>query len=174
MNNQQATVTTSDNSAVIANQMSADTAGVEAKSDVIETRFGKITVNRENPIAFQKGLLGMPEKTSFALMDFPVEKFAQFKLLQSLEDDNLSFIALPIDIDNKIIDRKDIEEGCKDLGFAEKDLALLLVVSVHRDIDQVRLSANARAPIFMDANARKAEQYVLRNNKYVVRHMISA
>jgi flagellar assembly factor FliW len=94
--------------------------------------------------------------------------------LQSLEDDNLSFIALPIDIDNKIIDRNDLEEGCSDLGFAEKDLALLLIVSVHRDVDQVRLSANARAPIFMDSKSRKAEQYVLRNNKYVVRHMITA
>ena len=59
MNNQQATVTSGDNSAVIANQMPVDAAGIEAKSDVIETRFGKITVNRDNPIAFQKGLLGM-------------------------------------------------------------------------------------------------------------------
>ena len=174
MNNQQATVTSSDNSAVIANQLSTDGVVEQPKSNEIETRFGKITVNRDNPIAFQKGLLGMPEKTSFALMDFPVEKFAQFILLQSLEDDNLSFIALPIDVENQIIDRKDIEDGCADLGFSEKDVALLLVVSVHRDVDQVRLSANARAPIFMDAKSRKAEQYVLRNNKYVVRHMISA
>jgi flagellar assembly factor FliW len=172
MSLQQASMTT-DNSAIIANQIAASGEEPKPSSNMINTRFGKIKVNRDAPIQFTKGLLGMPDKNEFCLVDFPVGKFEQFKLLQSLEDDNLSFITLPIDLDNPIIERADIEEGCRDLGIPTDELALLLIVSVHRDVNQVRLSANARAPLFMHANKRYAEQYVLRNNKYVVRHMIS-
>ena len=173
MNNQQVNVS-SDNPAIIANQIAAGEAPAANLSNSINTRFGKIEVNRDLPIDFAKGLLGMPEKTKFCITDMPVSKFEQFKLLQSLEDDALSFIALPVDLENPIVDIEDIEAGCNDLDIPISELALLLIVSVHRDGSNIRLSANARAPIFMHAERRFAEQYVLRNNKYVVRHMITA
>ena len=178
MNEQHAIVTADQSSAYTASQINLDedasaSDGASTKSDVVQTRFGEIHIRRDNPIVFAKGLLGMPDKSSFCLVNFPLEKFPQFKLLQSLDDDELSFIVLPVETDNTIIDREDIEAGCKDLGFAVDDTALLLIVSVHRELRQVRLSVNARAPLFMHANKRKAEQYVLHNNKYVVRHMIT-
>ncbi len=172
MNKQQAAVTT-DKSAIIASQIASGEATEASDDNTIDTRFGKVKINRDNPIVFSKGLLGMPDKTQFCLVDFPVEKFAQFKLLQSLDDNALSFITLPIDIDNPIIDRGDIESGCTELGFEVDDTAILLIVSVHRELKHVKLSANARAPLFMNAPKRLAEQYVLHNNKYVVRHMIT-
>ena len=176
MNNQQAAVTTTDNSAIIASQIASQEPGKsEKKSDpsVIETRFGTINVPQKAPLVFNKGILGMPEKNQFTLVDFPIEKFQQFKLLQSLDDHELSFIALPIKLENPLIDKIDLEEACKELNFDISDLAVMLIVSVHREVNQVRLSVNTRAPILMDASLRIAEQYVLRNNKYVVRHMIS-
>lgn len=138
----------------------------------IDTRFGKITLRPHNPILFDKGMLGFPDRHRFCLLEFPVKKFAYFKLLQCLDDHSLSFITLPIDIDNQIIERKDIEEGCKDLNIPLEHLALFLIVTVHRDVNMVKLSANARAPLFMHADTREAEQYVLRNSRYEVRHML--
>lgn len=146
----------------------ADTAELE-----IDTRFGKIMIRQTNPIMFDKGMLGFPDRHRFNLVEFPVKKFHHFKLLQCLDDHSLSFITLPVDIDNPMIERKDIEEGCKDLNIPLEHLALLLVVTVHRDVNVVKLSANVRAPLFLHAESREAEQYVLRNSKYEVRHPLS-
>lgn len=162
-----------DERAIIASQLStAELDAPATPSDTVETRFGRVRVARDNPIIFRKGLLGMPEKTNFCLTDFPIKKFEKFKLLQSLEDDTLSFIMLPITLNNDIIERKDLEEGCADLGFDPQHVAILLIVSVHREMEGVRLSVNARAPIFMDAQRRVADQCVLRSNLYEVRHFL--
>ncbi len=164
-----------DQSAIIANQMTRPQEGAPASArEMIETRFGSVRMKRDNPISFPKGLLGMPEKTNFCLLDFPIEKFREFKLLQSLDDDALSFITLPIQYENTIIDKVDIQYGCKELGFDEQATTLLLIVSVHRELKKIRLSCNARAPLFIHADKRIAQQYVLHNNKYLVRHMLTA
>ncbi len=171
----QTLVVTTEKSAIQAATPLASATGAQAgatKGNIVNTRFGAVTVERDNPIVFPKGLLGFPERTQFCLTHFPVEKFGQFKLLQSLEEDELSFIALPLPFDNPIIERADLEAGCREMNFPIQDTAVLLIVSVHRELKQVRLSANARAPLFFHAPRRQAEQYVLHNNKYEVRHML--
>jgi flagellar assembly factor FliW len=161
-----------DERAIVASQITQESYEPAPVSEFVETRFGRVRVLRDQPIIFRKGILGMPEKTSFSLVEFPIKKFEKFKLLQSLEDDNLSFITLPLPLDNDIISRTDLEEGCKDLGFTPEQIAVLLIVSVHREMTGVRLSVNARAPLFLDASRRVADQCVLRNNNYEVRHML--
>lgn len=167
---QQHAMTTEDKS-ILATQM------IESQNVVddgyIETRFGRVRAQRENPIIFRKGLLGMPDKTNFFLADFPLEKFARFKLLQSLDDTNLSFITLPLEVNNSIISRADIEEGCKDLGFNIDHVTILLIVSIHRDAEGIRMSVNARAPLFCDTIRRVADQCVFRNNNYDIRHPLT-
>lgn len=144
-----------------------------AASEEITTRFGKITVSRENPIVFPRGLLGMPDKFNYCITEFPVEKFRQFKLLQSLDDSQLSFITMPLEMKNPIIEEADITKACTELEVNQNDLALLLIVSVHRNQQFVRLSVNARAPLFVDAPRRLAAQYVFSTDKYKVQHMIT-
>lgn len=173
MNEAQYAMTAPEPSAFLANSLIGEPVEDAPGMVDVETRFGKIRVRTDHPVVFTKGLLGMPEKRNFCLTQFPVEKFSQFKLLQSLDDNDLSFITLPVDFDNDIITRSDLEEGCKDLAMTPAQISLLLIVSVHRDVDQVRLSVNARAPLFIDVEKRVAEQYVLRNNNYLVRHMLS-
>lgn len=143
-------------------------------SEVINTRFGKVTINHDNPLMIPKGMLGMNERKRYCITEFPVSKFARFKLLQSLADYNLSFIMMPLPIENDIIAKADIEAGAQDLGIDMDDLELMLVVSVHRDMNKVALSVNARAPLFMDKSAGTAEQLVLRNSAYQVRHMLDS
>ena len=163
--------TARDTSSIVASQIME---GTSMEGRVITTRFGDVTITVDNPITIGKGMLGFPDQSRFCLVNFPVQKFQQFKLLQSLEDEALSFITLPLDVDNQIISRPDIEEVCNELSLPINDLAILLIVSVHRDQDLVRLSVNARAPIFVNTPERSAEQCVMRNNSYMVRHFISA
>lgn len=138
----------------------------------IDSRFGPVMINTRNRIVFSRGLLGMPERKHYALTNFPSEKMQQFKLLQSLDDNQLSFITLPIDIDNAIIQKDDILMACQALNIALADLALLLVVSVYRTPETTRITVNARAPIFLDAEKKWGVQHVFPNSKYKVQHVI--
>lgn len=144
----------------------------EAEGEVMHTRFGKVTIFRKSPITFPNGMLGMPDKFQFCLTSFPSEKLARFKLLQSLEDEALSFITLPVDVENSFIDRADIEQACRDLDVALDNVAILLVVSVQRDANGVQMSVNTRAPLFMNVSRRLAAQYVFHNVKYQIRQAI--
>lgn len=145
-----------------------------AEKEAIETRFGKVYVNRAKPVVFSKGLLGFSDKQNFCLTEFPSERLQkQFKLLQSLDDDELAFITLPLDIQNGIVAEEDLLAACKDAELSDESLVTLLIVSVHRTPQQVRLSVNARAPLLIDADRKVGLQYVFRNDKYLVQHYIT-
>lgn len=149
-------------------------AAFESESEVIDTRFGKVSITRRSPIVFANGLLGLADRQNFCLTGLPSEKLARFKLLQSLDDLSLSFITLPIDLENSVVERGDLEQAARDLEIPINELVALLIVTVHRDTQGVKLSVNARAPLLLDASSRMAVQFVFPNPKYDVRHMISA
>lgn len=157
--------------ALMASQV-AMTAG-EGDDMVVNSRFGKITINQANAVMFPNGLVGMPEKTRFCITQFPSEKMERFKLLQCADDHDLCFVTLPVDINNEFVERADIEEACHSLGINPSDLAILLIVSVHRRVNAVKLSVNSVAPLLIDSRRKVATQYVFANGKYQVRHMIS-
>lgn len=142
-------------------------------TEIIDTRFGKVTLYRKNPIVFPNGILGMPDKFQFCLTSFPSEKLSRFKLLQSLEDHALSFIMLPVELDNALIDRADVEQACKDLDLAPDNTALLLMVTVNREAGALHMSVNTRAPVFMNVQRRLASQYVFHNAKYQIRQPVT-
>jgi flagellar assembly factor FliW len=153
--------------------MLSQTVAERPETEAVETRFGQVTIYRKNPIIFPAGLLGMPDKMQFCLTNFPSAKLTRFKLLQSLEDLSLSFITLPLDYDNPVVARADLEQAAKDLGLPGDQMATLLIVSVHREPGGVRLSVNARAPIFLHTTRRLATQHVFPHTKYDIRHMIT-
>lgn len=148
-----------------------DPAG-NAMVEVIKSRFGEITVSLDKAVQFPRGLLGMPDKCRYALAAFPNPKMQQFALLQSLDEAELSFITLPLEMENSIVAAEDIRAAIRDLQIAESNLAILLVVSVHRGFDQTRLSVNARAPLLIDVERRLGVQYVFPQDHYKVQHML--
>ncbi len=141
--------------------------------EVIDTRFGEVTIYRKDPVVFPNGLLGMPDKFEYCLTKLPSDKLARFKLLQSLDDLELSFITLPLEVNNPIIEQDDIAVACKDLDIRMENLTLLLIVTVHRLPTGIKLSVNARAPVCVNTPRRVANQYVFHNNKYDIQHMIT-
>ena len=143
------------------------------ESEEIESRFGRITINTSQQIHFPTGMLGMPDHTRFCLSRFPSEKMARFTLLQSLDDAALSFIVLPVDIANPIIDREDLVQAAQDLEMPLDDLAVLLVVTVHRESGVAKLTVNSRAPVLMHVTRRVAAQYVFPHTKYLIRQPLS-
>ena len=96
----------------------------------------------------------------------------QFTLLQSLDDLAVSFITLPLEIQNGIIAANDLRSVCRDLQTDETQTAVLLIVTVHRGIDQVKLSVNARAPLLLNTERRIGVQHVFQQDHYKVQHML--
>lgn len=140
--------------------------------ETIQSRFGEIAVDSSRAIYFQRGLLGMPDKSNFVLTNFNSQKMEQFKLLQSLDETQLSFITLPVAVKNNIIAAEDIYKAAEDLQIAHDDLVVLLIVSVHRSPGSVKLSVNSRAPLFLDVKNKSGTQYVFQNDTYKVQHAI--
>ncbi len=139
----------------------------------IETRFGEIEVATDNPIVFPQGVLGIAGNFNYALTDLPNEKLKQFKLLQSLDDAAVSFVTMPLALDNALIDRADLEKAAQDVGVTDFDkLTVMLIVSVHRSPHDVKISVNTRAPILVYVPTRAAVQYVFQNSKYKVQEML--
>lgn len=139
------------------------------ESVTITSRFGDVTVSLKNAIAFPHGILGLPQFSAYCLTDMPSPKLGHFKLLQSLEDKELSFAVLPIDPKNALIEEADIEECCNVVGVEKQHLALLLIVSVQRRATgEVKITANLRAPIVVDTERKVAMQYVFPHNKYQI------
>ena len=160
---------TSSGPAVFNQPLPSEVADVEA----IDTRFGRVEVAKAQSISFPTGLLGMPDRMQFALTNFPSPKMARFKLLQSLEDPSLSFITLPIDLQNIIIERADLEQAAGDLDIPVDSLACLLIVTVSREAGAAQLSVNARAPLFIHVGRKVAGQYVFSHSKYDIRHALT-
>lgn len=140
--------------------------------ETIQSRFGEIAVDITRAISFPRGLLGMPDKAHFVVTNFNSSKMEQFKLLQSLDEQQLSFITLPVDLNNNIISAADIRAASEELQIQAEDLVVLLIVSVHRSPDSVKLSVNSRAPLFLDVKQKFGVQYVFQNDAYKVQHML--
>lgn len=140
----------------------------------VASRFGEVRVSLKNAINFPHGLLGLPQFKAFCLTEMPNPRMGSFKLLQSLEDAELSFAVLPIDPKNALIEAADIAECCNNVGVEEKDLALMLIVSVQRQITGGnKITVNLRAPIVVDTERRVAMQYVFPHNKYAIAYELN-
>ncbi len=169
-----------DNALARAGSIGALSANVVAGMDEedcihIETRFGEVAVNAEKAIHFPQGVLGMPDMRRFCLTEIPVPKLAaQFKLLQSLDDEQLSFVVLPLAAQNPLIEMKDIIECSKTLSITQNDMVLLLIISTRKMPEGLVISANVRAPLVVDIKERSAVQFVFSNNAYEIRHILNS
>jgi flagellar assembly factor FliW len=139
---------------------------------VIENRYGRIEFDPDETLTLPQGLLGFSEYHEFGLTSLQDARLAQFKLLQCLDEKDLSFLLLPLNLESGQIDAQDIDEVCANLSIAKADAAFLLIVSIRPAESGISVSVNLRAPLVIDTNKRIARQYVIPNVKYDVRHQL--
>ena len=141
----------------------------------IQTRFGVVKLNLENTIKFPSYILGMEGLTDYCFVDYPDEKYNNFKLLQSVEDPEVTFVVYPL-TDNKIYDKSDLDECINNIKFEcnKEDIVFTLIVGVQRDIDgkMEKVTVNLRAPIVIDTTNKVGHQYIFYNGNYSIRHQI--
>ena len=137
-----------------------------------DRRFGALAISRNSVLDFPRGLLGFGEFHSFGIADLSDPRYAQFKVLQCLEDHQLAFLVLPLDPNTGFIDRADLDAACDSLLVDIDDLVIMLVVTVRKTEQGTSITANLRAPLLIDSKTHTGYQYVMRSERYPVRFQI--
>lgn len=148
----------------------------------LNSRFGKVEVDINNSIYFPSGVFGMPQDCNFCLTDLPIPEncsdsqaniMKEFKLLQCLNNESLSFIVMALGVENNLIAEEDIEEACQQLQFDINNVLIVLIAHIHNRSDDMLISVNLKAPIIIDSEKKLGVQYIFTFNKYEVRHIIN-
>lgn len=140
---------------------------------VMETRFGTLSLNAAKKVFFPLGLLGLPDCQNYCLTNFPENRNQQFKIMQSLEDKNVTFAVLPNSSLVAGVDNADLLAAAASFGIEENNLVALLIVSVLSIAGETKLSANLRAPVLVDSSRQVGFQFVFPDNKYQVQHRLN-
>ncbi len=147
-------------------------AAENSTPQTVESRFGQLEILPENILTLPQGLFGFSDHHEFGLANLPEGKHPQFKALQCMTEPDLTFLVVPFNIESGAIDEADIDEACAAFTINREELAIFLIVTVRRDNNDVQVSVNLRAPIFVDITKHLGRQYVLADNKYSIRHVL--
>lgn len=123
--------------------------------------FGTIDVADEKIITMERGMIGFPNLTHFALIFDEEKKDKKFKImwLQSMDDGDIAFpVADPIQIKE---DYKPLvnEEIIAPLGeMTEDNTYILVTVTVPKKVED--FSVNLKAPIVINMDSNKGAQII--------------
>lgn len=127
---------------------------------------GEMQYEENNIIAFNKGIPGFNELKKFILLD--LQEYEPFKLLQSLEDDEISLIVTSPYEFLKEYEIKLSEETIKNLKIDSPEQVMILT-TVTLNSDPKKITTNLQGPIVINTSNNFGEQIVLDNSKYKVK-----
>ena len=127
---------------------------------------GEMQYEENNIITFNKGIPGFNELKKFILLD--LQEYEPFKLLQSLEDDEISLIVTsPYEFFNEY-EIKLSDETIKNLKIDSPEQVMILsTVTLNSDVKKI--TTNLQGPIVINTSNNFGEQIVLDNSKYKVK-----
>lgn len=127
--------------------------------------LGKIEFEEESLLHFEEGLIGIPEKKRFLLIE--KDDFKPFAYLQSVDDPSFILIVInPMMVEKEYkfdIYKDDLTAlNIKD----ENDFSMLAVVIFAQKIEDI--TVNLKAPILINVHNKKGLQVILLNDDYSV------
>ena len=131
--------------------------------------FGNLSIEKENIITFEQGLLGFEELKQFAIID--VEECLPFEWLVSVEDPIVAFPILNPTLffsDYKPSLSKDdlISLNIK----KEKDVEMFCIVTLDKKPENVTL--NLKGPILINMKNKMGKQVVLAEDYYSLNQLL--
>jgi flagellar assembly factor FliW len=147
---------------------------MEADRYIVESRYGQLTFEPAQVVTLGRPVLGFPHLSQFGLTKLAGqgEQAANFVLLQSLEDAGVSFPTVALDLKNTLIAEADIMAVYTELGITPQDGAVLCILTVREENGKDIITANLRAPVFIDTAKKQGWQVVLNNSAYQIRQQI--
>lgn len=128
---------------------------------------GEIEYEENNIITFNKGIPGFEGLKTFILVD--LKDYEPFKLLQSLEDDE---IALIVTSPYEFFDDYEIilsEETIKTLKIESQE-QVLVITTITLNSDVRKITTNLQGPIVINTSTNFGEQIIIDNSKYKVKN----
>lgn len=130
----------------------------------------EIEIAEEEMITFTQGPPAFEEYTKFFIID-PEEEDYPFKLLQSAEEESLSFILTDPFIFKPDYDFMIDEETLQELEIeGPSDVAVFVILVIPDKVEDI--SANLAAPVIINAKKRLARQVILDEPEYQTRHKV--
>ena len=127
---------------------------------------GEMQYEENNIITFNKGIPGFNELKKFILLD--LHEYEPFKLLQSLEEDEISLIVTSPYEFFKEYEIKLSEETIKNLKIESPEQVIILT-TVTLNSDVKKITTNLQGPIVINTSNNFGEQIILDNSKYKVK-----
>ncbi|AQS07150.1 flagellar assembly protein FliW [Clostridium beijerinckii] len=127
---------------------------------------GEIEYEQKNIITFNKGLLGLSDLKEFILLD--LEDYEPFKLLQSLQDNEIAMIVTSPYEFFKDYEFVLSEETIKNLKI-DSPGQVNVVTTVTLNSDVKKITTNLQGPIVINTSNNIGEQIILDNPKYKVK-----
>ncbi len=134
---------------------------MEIKSKLL----GQIEYTDENIIRLEEGLIGIPDKRNFILIE--KEDFKPFSYLQSVDDATFILVVInPMMVEKEY--RFDIhKDDLKAIDIKdENDFSLLSIVIFAKKVEDI--TVNLKAPILINIHTKRALQIILQNDDYSV------
>ena len=128
---------------------------------------GEMEYEENNIVTFNKGIPGFDELKKFILLD--LQEYEPFKLLQSLENDEISLIVTSPYEFFKEYEIKLSEETIKNLKIESPEQVMILT-TVTLNSDVKKITTNLQGPIVINTSNNFGEQIVLDNPKYKVKN----
>lgn len=128
---------------------------------------GKLEYEEEDIIIFKKEILGFDNKEKFVLVE--LEDYKPFKLLQSLEDEEVGLILTsPFEFydDYKV----NLPEETLNRLNIDNEEEVLLLTTITLSSDPKKITTNLKAPIIINKKANLAEQIIIDDSKYNIKH----
>ena len=140
--------------------------------------FGTIDVADEKIITMERGMIGFPELTHFALIFDEEKKDKKFRImwLQSMDDGDIAFpVADPLTVKEDYFPSVS-EEILAPLGeMRENNTYILVTVTVPKNVQD--FSVNLKAPIVINIETNKGAQLITEDDypvKYKVYDLLKA
>lgn len=118
-------------------------------------------------IQFKKGIPGFENLNNFKILDLEDNK--QFKILQSMEEKNISFVVTSpfeiykeyvIDLNDEIIRELEIKNS--------EDVLVLSIITIGETLEKSTL--NLKAPLIINIKNNLGRQLILQSEKYETKH----
>jgi len=137
--------------------------------EIISPVHGKMIYEEKEIIYFEKGIPGFDELKKYIIKE--VDEESPFKIMQSIENAELGFIIISpfeikkdyeIKLSNEIIEALNIQN--------QKDVLLYSIVKLDSKIENI--TANLKAPLVININSKKGQQYILDKEDYNIREKV--
>lgn len=134
--------------------------------EIISPIHGKITYEENEIITFEKGIPGFPNLKKYIIREALEDSL--FSIIQSVEDKDIGFVLIsPFTVkENYEINLN--EEIIKNLNIQkEEDVILYSLVTLNENMENI--TANLKAPLVININNKKGEQYILDKEEYDIK-----